>query len=74
MAYDHTRIENVLNEVALALWGRSRFEALTSLTCTRCGKPMGVRGYGILHLRRYMETGLCSACLRELEVNDASQV
>ena len=70
MAYDHTRIENVLNEMALALWGRSRFEALRQNTCTKCGKRIVFRKYGSFRLRQRLDLALCLACLRELEANN----
>ena len=70
MAYDHTRIENVLNEVALALWGRSRFEALAQGTCTRCGKRIGFYRPFTPRLRQCLDLGLCLVCLRELEANN----
>ena len=70
MAYDHTRIENVLNEVALALWGRSRFEALKQSTCTKCGVHIGYHKYGTFRLRQRLDLALCLACLRELEANN----
>ena len=63
MAYDHTRIENVLNEIALALWGRSRFEALMQITCIRCGKHIGYS----LRYRQCLDLALCLICLKQLE-------
>lgn len=64
MAYDHNRIEFVLEDMAQALWGRSRLEALAQSTCVRCGKPIGLSA----RLRQCLSSALCLACLRKLEV------
>jgi len=66
MAYDHNKIEFVLEDMAQLLWGRSRLQALVQGTCTRCGKRIGCSA----RLRQCLDLGLCLSCLRELEVND----
>lgn len=74
MAYNHNKIEFVLEDVAQALWHRSYLDALAQGTCVRCGKRISHYGMSTARLRQCLDLALCLACLRELEVENENNI
>ncbi len=63
-----SKIDELMNRIALNLWGMTPFEAHQKRICIACGRKIDIENWSELDIKEYNISALCPHCFDDITI------